>query len=70
MIFPLNIWDISLLLAITAIILMITSQLLNPYYGKVNLKINRARLRNSALATSILFLATVALKIISIILNM
>ena len=70
MIFPLSIWDISLLLAITAIILLITSELLSPYFGKVNLKINRARLRNSALATSILFLATVALKIISIILNL
>jgi hypothetical protein len=68
--FPLGLWDISLLLAITAIVLLITSELLSPYYGKVNLKINKTRLRNSALATSILFLATVALKIISIILNL
>ena len=68
--FPLGIWDISLLLAVTAIILLITSELLSPYYGKVNLKINKTRLRNSALATSILFLVTVALRIISIILNL
>jgi len=68
--FPLGIWDISLLLAIAAVVLLITSELLSPYFGKVNLKISKARLRNSALATSILFLATVALRIISIILNL
>ena len=61
--FPLGIWDISLLLAITAIILLITSELLSPHYGEANLKINRKRLRNTALTFSILFLATVALKI-------
>ena len=68
--FPLGIWDISLLLALTAIVLLITSELLSPYYGKVNLKISKTRLRNSALATSVLFLVTVALRIISIILNL
>jgi hypothetical protein len=68
--FPLGIWDISLLLAITAIVLFITSELLSVYSGKVNLKINKTRLRNSALATTILFLATVALRIISTILNL
>ena len=68
--FPLGIWDINLLLAITAAVLLITSELLNPHYGKVNLKISKTRLRNSALAASILFLATVVLRIISIILNL
>ncbi len=67
--FPLGIWDISLLLAITAAVLLVTSELLSLHYGKVNLKINKARLRNSALAFSILFLVTVALRIISIIIN-
>lgn len=61
--FPLGIWDISLLLAITAIILLITSELLSPHYGEANIKISRKRLRNSALTFSILFLTTVALKI-------
>jgi hypothetical protein len=67
--FPLGIWDISLLFALTAIVLLITSELLSPHYGKVNLKISRKRLRNSALTFSILFLTTVAIRIISIILN-
>jgi hypothetical protein len=66
--FPLNTDDLSLLLAITALILLVTSELLSPYYGKVSLSINKRRLRNTALAFSILFLATVALRVASIIL--
>jgi len=65
--FPLGFWDISLLLAITAIILLVTSELLSPYYGKTGIQINKKRLKNTALAFSILFLATVAIRIISII---
>jgi hypothetical protein len=68
--FPLSFWDISLLLAITAIILLVTSELLSPYYGKTSLKINKKKLRNAAITTSILFLATVGIRIITIILNM
>jgi hypothetical protein len=68
--FPLSFWDISLLLAVTAIILLVTSELLSPYYGKTSLKINKKKLRNAALTTSILFLATVGIRIITIILNM
>ena len=67
--FPLGIWDISLLFALTAIVLLITSELLNSYQGKVNLKISRKRLRNSALTFSVLFLTTIAIRIVSIILN-
>jgi len=69
MIFPLGIWDISLLFASTAIILLLTSELLSPRYGKINVKINRKRLRNTALTFSTLFLATVVLRIATIVLN-
>ena len=65
--FPLSFWDISLWLAVTAIILLITSELISPYYGKTNLLINKKRLRNVALVMSILFLITVALRIYGII---
>jgi hypothetical protein len=67
--FPLGIWDISLLLAATAITLLVTSELLSPYYGKINVKTSRKRLRNVAIAASTLFLATVVVKIITIILS-
>jgi hypothetical protein len=67
--FPLVFWDISLWLAITAIILLVTSELISPYYGKTNLIINKKRLRNTALVVSTLFLITVAVRIASIIIN-
>ena len=65
--FPLGLWDLSLLLAITAITLLITSELLSPYYGKTGMLINKKRLKNTALVFSILFLTTVATRIVSII---
>lgn len=67
--FPLGFWDISLLLAITAIILLVTSEMLSPYHGKANILINKKKLKNTAIAVSILFLATVAIRIISIIIT-
>jgi hypothetical protein len=67
MIFPLDLWDVSLWLAITATILIITWELLSPQHGKINIYINRKRLRNAALIFSLLFVATVGLRIASII---
>jgi hypothetical protein len=67
--FPLSFWDISLWLAVTAIILLITSELISPYYGRTNLLINKKRLKNAALTVSILFLATVATRIANIIIS-
>jgi hypothetical protein len=64
MIFPLNLWDISLLLAVTAIILLVTSELLSPHYGKVNILLNKKRLKNTAITMSILFLAMVVIRIV------
>ena len=65
--FPLSFWQISLWLAVTSIILLITSEILSTYYGKTKIGINQDRLRNVALSTSILFLATVAIHIYDII---
>jgi len=67
--FPLSLWDISLWLAITAIILLVTSELISPYYGKTNLIINKKRLRNTSLAFSTLFLITVGIRIATIIIS-
>jgi len=67
MTFPLGLLDISLWLAIAAIMLLITSQMLSPRYSKINILIDRKKLKNVAYAVSILFLATIAIRIISII---
>ena len=69
MMFSLDFWDISLLLAITAIILLITSELVSPHYGKINILINKKKLKNTAITVSILFLITVAIRIATIILT-
>jgi len=65
--FPLSIYDLSLWLAITAIILLITSELLSPNYGRTNLIIEKKRLKKAALTLSILFMITVFIRIYEII---
>ena len=69
MMFPLDFWDISLLLAITAIILLVTSELLSAHYGKVNILIDKKKLKTAAIIVSILFLFTVAMRIITLIIT-
>jgi hypothetical protein len=69
MTFPLGLLDISLLLAITAIILLITSELVSLHHGKTNILINKKKLKNTAVTVSILFLVTVAIRILSIIIS-
>jgi hypothetical protein len=67
--FPLNLSDISLLLAVESIVLLVTSELVSPYYGDAKLKISKKRLRNAAIAMSVIFLVTVAARVTGILLN-
>jgi hypothetical protein len=64
---PFGFWDISLWLAVVSIILLATAELISPYYGHLNLLIDRRRLRRVALVMGMLFLVTVALRIINLI---
>jgi len=68
MAFPLGFWDIGLWIAVTAIILLATSELLAPYYGRTSLVIDRKRMRLAALALGIVFLIFVAIRAAGIIL--
>jgi hypothetical protein len=61
---PLSYWDVSLLLALGAIVLLIAIEFTSLYYGRTNLVLNRKKLRNVTLLVSILFLITVGVKII------
>ena len=67
MAFPLSLWDLSLWTAVIAIILLATSELLSPYYGRTRLMIDKRRLRLVALLVAVVFLATVAYRIYGII---
>ena len=65
--FPLTFNDVSLWLAATAIILLITAELISPHYGPANLTIDKGRLRTAALIVGLLFMITVAIRIYGII---
>jgi len=63
--FPLSIWDISLWIAVTAIVLLVTSELLAPYsdyFG--DFVVDKTRLRIAALVLGAAFMVTVILRAI------
>jgi hypothetical protein len=62
--FPLSISDIGLWLAVTAIILLVTSELLSSSTGKLeNVAVEKKRLRIAALTLGLGFMATVVMRI-------
>ena len=63
--FPLDFWDLSLFLAVMALVLMVTSKLLLPNNVNPTILINKKRLEKAAIVISSLFLITVILRIIS-----
>lgn len=67
---PLDFWDMSLFLAFVAATLTVTSGLISSNKSRVGLRISKRRLRNAALAASFLFLATVAVRVVGILLNL
>jgi hypothetical protein len=63
MAFALSIWDISLWIAVTAIILLVTSELLAPYSDRFgDFVIEKTRLRIAALVLGLAFMVTVVLR--------
>ncbi len=67
--FPLGIWDIGLLIALFATILVVTSEVLSSYSTKVTIRINKKRLKNAAILMAIAFSVTIALRIASMIIE-
>jgi len=70
MISPLSFWDLSLWIAVTAIILLVTSELLSPYYGRTSIIVNKKRLRMVALSLGILFMITVFIRVYEILFSL
>lgn len=66
MAFPLSFWDITIWLVATTITLLITAELISPYYGRTNLLIDKKRLRKVVLVMGILFLIIIAIRIYGI----
>jgi hypothetical protein len=69
MIFPLSLSDMNILLGVVALLLLVTSTLVSSYHGKVRILINKKRLSGVAAVVAILFLVTVAIKIMDVILG-
>ncbi len=70
--FPLNfsnLWELSLMLALMSSTLIISSELLMHYYEKVEVRLNKKRLNQAAWLVSILFLATIALRVMALLVN-
>lgn len=62
--FPLSISDIGLWLAVTAIILLVTSELLSSSTGRLgNVAVEKKRLRIAALTLGLGFMATVVMRV-------
>ena len=66
-IFPIDFVDLIILFAMTSITLLVTSELVSSYRGKISILINRKKLRRASIAFSILFLVTISIKIYSVI---
>ena len=64
---PFTFWSISLWLAITAIILLISVQLISAYDGPATILADTKRLKYAAIALGLLFLATIAIRIYQIV---
>jgi len=69
MMFPPSFWGLSLWIAAIAFILLLTSELLSPYYGRTNIYIDKKRLRMVSLTFGVIFLFIVVIKILEMILQ-
>jgi hypothetical protein len=67
--FPLNLVEISQWLAIIALILLATSELISPRYSKINMEIDKKKLKKVALSISILFLISLVINMLNFIQN-
>lgn len=69
MMFPLSFWDFSVWIAAITIILLFTSELLSPYYGRTNICIDKKRLSKFSLMFGLIFLLIFTIITLEIILQ-
>ena len=62
--FPLDFWEMSLLIAIIAIILLASSEMLSVYGGKLDILIDKKKLKNVTVGVVITFLVTQVFRIV------
>lgn len=69
MIFPMDLGELSILIAVTAIILLVTSELISPNHRRIKIYLSRKRLRRTGIFFSVLFLVIVGIRIFQIIIS-
>jgi len=62
--FPLTFWDLGLWLVAVTIILLATAEIVSSYYGEATLFIEKRRLETAALILDLLFMFTVAIRVL------
>jgi hypothetical protein len=62
--FPLSLSDISLWIAVTSVILLVTSELLFSYSGDIYFPLNKKNMRLTALILGVTFMITVIMRAI------
>jgi hypothetical protein len=67
MAFPLNLVEMSQLLAIIAVILLATSELISPNYSRIHIQIDKKKLKRISLMVAILFLISLVINMLDFI---
>ncbi|MFY3741446.1 MAG: hypothetical protein HMLIMOIP_001902 [Candidatus Nitrosomirales archaeon] len=67
MVFTASLWDIGIWLAASSIIVLVTSEVVSPRYGRINMLMNFNRMRKIAVMLGIVFLLVASLNILSIV---
>lgn len=67
MAFSLSLWDLSLWLAASSIVLLVTSEVLLELIGENHVRVDRTRVRIAGFVVAILFLITIALRIFEVV---
>ncbi len=62
-------WELSVLLALMALTLIVSSELLMFYYGKVNVRLSKKRLNQAAFLVSALFVVTIVFRVFTLLLE-
>jgi len=56
-------WDISILFGLIAVVLIMYTEFISPYYGKANMRLNRKRLNLTALLAVSIFLVLMGIRV-------
>ena len=60
---PLSLIDVSNIFIATSLTLMVTAILINPYYGKLSMRIKNVKIRNALFLSISLFVLTLIIRV-------